>query len=328
MANKNGQPPALIPAYLVVGEDALKRDAVIKRLRARIAQLGDIEFNHDVFSGETASGLEIVSACDTMPFMSDMRLVEVTNADKLKKADAEALVSYLEHPNETTVLALVAEKLAKNTRLYKAIAAVGKQAVIECAAKSRRELPRVVRDMAVGHGVVFNDRAANALIDLVGENTVALDAEVRKIALAHQGKDPVTDAEVKSLVARTAEAKPWELVDAVSARNLTQCITLLGRMESASPYSLIGMCTRRIRELICAKALEQRGQGAAVLAKALKVPDWRVKNHFGWARGFSRQELLRALKLARDAERDMKSGTDPDQAFMGWLLQVVPRTRG
>ena len=39
-------------------------------------------------------------------------------ADKLKKADAEQLVSYLGSPNGSTVLALVAEKLAKNTRLY------------------------------------------------------------------------------------------------------------------------------------------------------------------------------------------------------------------
>lgn len=325
MATKNSQPPALISAYLVVGEDALRRDVVVKRLRARIAKLGDLEFNHDVFEGETATGLEIVSACDTMPFMSDMRLVEVNNVDKLKKADSEALVAYLANPNDTTVLCLVSEKLAKNTRLYKAVAAVGKQAVIECAPKKRNELPKVVRDMAVGHGVVFSDRAANALIDLVGENTVALDAEVRKIALAHTGKDPVSDKEVHALVVRTAEAKPWEFVDAVSARDLPKALTLLSRMESASPYSLIGMCTRRMRELVCAQSMAARGLGQAGVAKALKLPDWRVKNHIAWSRNYSKSELVRALRLARDTERKMKSGTDADQAFMSWLLDVVAR---
>ncbi|MDO4183101.1 MAG: DNA polymerase III subunit delta [Coriobacteriia bacterium] len=319
------QQAPLLAAYLVVGEDALKRQAVIKRLRTRLAQAGDLEFNHDVFDGETCAGADVVSACDTLPFMSDVRLVEVSAVEKLKKADSEALVAYLANPSETTVLVLLSEKLAKNTRLYKAVAAVGKQAVIDCAPKARRELPKLVRDMAVGHGVVFSDKAARTLLDLVGEDTVALDAEIRKVALAHSGKDPVSDKEVSALVAPTAEPKPWEFVDAVSARDLPRALALLGRMTSVTPYSLLPQCSRRMRELLCAKALAERGGGPADLAKALKMPDWRVRNHLTWARSFSRQELHRALRLARDAERAMKSGAVPQDAFMAWLLQVIPR---
>ena len=62
---------ALLPAYLINGEDELKRETVLKRLHARIAKLGDIDFNHDVFHGESASGDDIVSACNTVSFASD-----------------------------------------------------------------------------------------------------------------------------------------------------------------------------------------------------------------------------------------------------------------
>ena len=68
---------ALLSAYLINGEDELKRETVLKRLRARISKLGDIDFNCDTFDGETASGGDIVSACNTMPFASDVRLVVV-----------------------------------------------------------------------------------------------------------------------------------------------------------------------------------------------------------------------------------------------------------
>ena len=37
------------------------------------------------------------------------------------------------------------------------------------------------------------------------------------------------------------------------------------------------------------------------------------------------QELRRALVGARDTERAMKSGSDPDAAFLDWVLAVVPR---
>ena len=316
---------SLLPAYLINGEDELKRETVLKRLRARISTLGDIDFNSDSFDGETAAGSDIVAACNTVPFASEVRLVVVHAADSLKKADAEALVSYLARPSDTTVLCLVARKLAKNTRLYKAAASVGPRAVIDCAPVKKYELVRNVRGMAVTHGVTLNDAAAQRLVDLVGENTVRLDAELKKLALAHASNgQPVGVAEVEAMVARTAEAKPWEFTDAFAARDIAACVGLLPKMESSSPYALIGMCVTRIRELIAAHALAARGQsGAKPLAARLKVPEWRVKNHAGWARRWKPAELRSALSSARDCEQAMKTGADPDAAFLEWVLAVL-----
>ena len=312
----------LLPVYLAVGEDELKRRTVLDRLRKRLATVGDLEFNHDEFDGERAQGEDIVQACNTLPFASEVRLVEVTKVDKLSKAASEVLVAYLNQPNQSTVLALSGAKLAKNTRLYKAVQSIGKQAVIDCAPMKRYELVRALRSMAIGHGFTLTASAAELLVDLVGEDTIAIDSELRKLALAHLGNDPVTDQEVRRLVTRTAEVKPWHLVDAFSARDARECLRLLPLVESSSPYALIGMCTVRLRELACAKSLDARGEGGR-LAEVLKVPAWRVKNHSRWAAGFTEEELKRAFSTARDCERDMKSGTDPDVAFKDWLFSIV-----
>ena len=330
---QNTKKQPLIPAYLVVGEDALKRAAVLKRLRERLAEFGDLSFNSDTFDGETALGSDIVSACNTMPFASDMRLVYVRDADRLKKADAEELVAYLASPSEQTVLALEAEKLAKNTRLYKAIASVGKSAIIDCEPKKKRDLPQTVRSMAVSHGVTFTEGAASALVDLVGENTVHLDSEVAKIALAHRGADPVSEHEVRSLVSRTTEATPWDFVNAFAARDLKKCLLLRTRMKSISPHALIAMCATRLRELLCAKVMEQRGSTSALAAalseyakignpKARPKQAWQVKDHITCARRFTREELRGAIIAARDTERAMKSGADPEAAFQDWVVMV------
>ena len=311
-----------LPAYLIVGEDELKRRTVIARLRQRIAELGDLEFNRDEFDGERASGEAIVSACNTMPFASDIRLVEVSAADKLVKADSELIISYLESPNPTTVLALSAQKLAKNTRLYKAMAKLDKRAVIDCTPMKRYDLVKALRSMAVGHGFTITPAASEKLVELVGEDTVALDCELRKLALACLGSDTVTERDVAALVTRTAEAKPWELVDAFSARDARQCAVLLPLLDSASPYALIGMCTVRLRELACAKSLAQRGE-AQRLAEILKTPAWRVKNHRLWSTRYSDLELKHAFSTARDCERAMKSGANPETAFREWLFTTM-----
>ena len=315
---------ALLPVYLFDGEDLLKRETVLKRLKARVARGGDISFDYDVFFGEAATGSAIVAACNTLPFASEARLVQVTDADKLKKADADALADYLGAPAATAVLVLLADKLPQNTRLYKAVRSFGEKAVISCLPQKRYDLARTVRSLGPRYGVKITEGAAQALIDRVGENTVYLDNEIKKLALAHQGSDAVSEQEVHSMVSRTAEIKPWELVDAFSGRDITRCLVCLNRMPSTSPHALLAMCVTRLRELICAKSLSERGR-AADLPTVLKMPGWRVKNHARWAEGYSRQELRDALVSARDLERAMKSGADPDDAFLEWLLACMRR---
>lgn len=321
---ENADKPALLPAYLVVGEDALKREIVLARLRKRLDAMGDMAFNSDNFDGEVCTGAEIAGACNTVPFASPVRLVHVRNVEKLKKADSEELVAYLSAPCDTTVLALEAEKLAKNTRLYKAVASVGSKAVIDCAPPKSWELPAQVRGMAPSHGIVLTDGAAVALVDLAGENTVHLNNELEKLALAHKGSDPVSEAEVRALVARTSEVKPWDFTEAFAERNLARCLRLLSHMDSTSPLALLAQCVARIRELMAAQSLRARGD-AGGLARALGVPDWRVKKHGAWARNFTPSELRSALMAARNAERAMKSGSDADVIFYRWMVDTLRR---
>ena len=317
-----------LPAYLANGEDTLKRERVAERLRQRIATLGDLAFNSEDFDGETARGADIVAACNTLPFMSEVRLVTVKNADKLRKADSEEIVAYLASPADTAVLAMYAQGLAKNTRLYKAIAAFGKGAIIDCGSISKRDLPGHVAQMAKVHGITMRSDALSLLIDLVGEDTVRLDAELKKLSLSHGGPGSVTTDEVNRLVGRTTEAKPWEFVDAFSERDAAKCLRLRARMESTTPYALLAMCISRIRELAIVRGLIGRNQLGQV-SKFVKGPTWKVEKFFPrYARNYRSDELRQALRTARDAERAMKSGSDPESTFENWYLSVVARQDG
>ncbi len=314
----------LLSVYLIVGEDELKRDTALKRLRARIAELGDVSFNTDEFVGGRNSGIEIVSACNTLPFASELRLVIVREADKLKGSDAEAVVEYVQLPSPTTVLALAADKLQKNTRLYKAVAAQKSASVIDCAAQKKYELVKTVRRMAANNGIAITERAAQTLIEHVGENTVRLSGELEKIALAHRGKDPIDEHEIRAMVSRTSEVKPWEFAEAFAARDLVRCIKDLNHMSSSSPHALIALCVNRLRELICARSLMARGC-TQDLARVLGMPDWKVRNHVTHARNFTSTELRNALIAARDTEQAMKSGANPDTAFVDWIIRTLKR---
>ncbi len=314
----------LLGAYLVVGDDTLKARRVVERLRARMESYGDPAFNTDVFDGESATGEAIVMACGTLPFASEKRLVHVTHADSLKKADSEPVVAYLASPASTTVLLLEAEKLAKSTRLYKAVAKLGKSAVIDCSLPKAYELPKQVEAMAGRYGLKLGKAAAEKLVELVGTDTVHLDSSLQRLSLERGAGATLSAADVEGAVARTASAKPWEFTDAFARRDVAGCLRLLGRLGDSSSFALLTMACNRIRELLAAQSIAGRRDGTT-LGQALGMPDWRVKNHGAWARNFSPRELTAALSSARDAEQKMKSGGDADEVFQDWLLATLRR---
>ncbi len=318
----------LLPVYLFNGDDALKQETLLKRLVARIAAQGDIDFNHTSLSAtKLETGAEVIDACLTLPFCSDYRLVVLKQIDKAKKAVIDDIASYLKDPASTTVLALTAEKLPKNLILYKTIEKIDPQAIIDCFGKRKHELPTLVRAMATKHGVTIAPDAALLLVHYVGVSTIALDSELSKLAshACSQGRGEIIERDIRDMVSRTAEVQPWELSDALGARDVQRCLELLSYMPLQSPYGLLALCLTRIRELLVAKSLEAR-PGSISIASVLGGPDWRYKNHQRWAHGFQENELIAALGAAAQTEYKMKTGADPNLAFEMWLMSVCRTT--
>ena len=313
-----------LAAYLIVGEDELKREFVTDRLVKRIAALGDLDFNRDVFMGPAATADEVVAACNTLPFMSEYRLVQVKDVDKASKAVTEAIVAYLKDPSETTVLAMTANALKKNTRLYKAVAALDKKAVVDCSPKDKNDLPSQVQGFARSHRVEMSPAVAQELINMVGESTVHLDTEIKKMAVALGPGAVIEMAHLNQYVTRVSEVKPWEFVDAVSDRDARKAALLYSRMTSQSVFGLLTMTLNRLRELLIAKDLERNGQRNA-LARELGRKEWQVRNYWRWAGKFTQAELEHAVVSAADLERNMKSGGDQNALFEQWALELCTR---
>ncbi len=264
---------------------------------------------------------DIVSSLNTLPMGADFRLVILTGCDRLPKAVSEELVSYFANPSTGTVCLVIATSLAKNTRLYKAIAKLGTHAVIDCASKKRWELPKQVQSMARRYDRAISPAAAEELIARVGESTRMLDNELKKLAAMVAGEQ-IERADVERHVVRTAEVKPWDFLDAVCERNVARALELYHLLPPRSEVRLYALLVARIRELIVAKSLDERGQGR-MLAQVLGMKDWQVKHHLTWARRFAMDELVNALRAAVDLELALKGSRDSRTAFTTWIVSIM-----
>ncbi len=311
----------LLPAYLIVGSDELKAKESVSRLKRRL-EPGFEAFNLD--ERPASSDLEaqdLLSSLNTLPFGSGFRLVLVTGADHLPKPVSEALVAYLTDPNPGCLLCLVAEKLAKTTRLYKAVAALGKSSVIDCSPAKRWDLPKRVVRMAQTRGMRIDGAAADELVARVGESTTMLDRQIGTLSELCRGAGIITRADVERYVTRIAEVKPWDFLDAVCARDARRALELYNLMQNPSEVALVSMLVGRLRELVCTQSLVARRQAGDV-ASTLGKQAWQIKNHRRWAAGFGRGELAGALDACARCDYALKTGSDARTEFTRLVLKV------
>jgi DNA polymerase-3 subunit delta len=308
-------------AYLVVGPNTLARDGYSAAARELLPE-DERDFNFDEVScSSSVMGETLLASLEQMPFMAPVRVVLLRNVDTLLKEAQEALVTYLVHPSPTTLLVAEGEKLAKNTRLYKAFAKLGKDNVIECASMKRWELPRFVVGLARERGKRMSEAAAQELVWRSGESSVMLNNQIDMLCRLLEDAPEITLEAVRTYVVRTVAPTIWEFLDVVSTRDLVHALELFSYLPASDYVALQMFLQGRLRELLCAKTLAQEGRSAQ-LASVLKKQQWQVKNLGGWASRFTEQKLVDCLIAGVEVERCVKGSGDERVALTQWIATI------
>lgn len=315
----------LAPVYLLYGAEKTRIERQIASFRARMARIADMDYNLREFDLKPPSGdvEEVLIACDTLPFLAERQMVVARNVDHLDGDARERLLQYLEDPAPQTVLVLVAERVAKNSRLYKAVQKVG--AVHEFAQLKRGEYPREVMRMFEARGKKVDTAAAAALVEAVGQDLQALQTEVDKIVLHAGAKKRLVKQDILYVVSKTSPTSIFSILDAVGERDTEEALRRLAAFlaEGESEHRAHYMLVAHVRDLIRAKSLVARGDSEGEVAAALGKSPWVAGKAMKQSSMFEMDELTRALRLAADLEERMKTGRmDARLAVERWVISL------
>ena len=318
---------SLKPVYLIFGEEELLLDRALRRLKGRVAEQADIAFNHEAFDGETADANAIVTAANTLPFASDRRLVVVRSIDRMAAAGQAVLAEYARNPSPTSCVVLVARKMRRDSKLYRAVDALG--GVAEYKAPRKGEIAGWVEALFSGKGRRMSADGASTLVRLVGRDLRRLETEADKI-VAYAGERLDLDrADVEGVVVGMAPVTVFDFLNAIGARECGSALKLLDDL-SANGEELMGihaMTMRHLRNLISVRAHLDRGEGVGAIVRGVGMADWQARIAVEQARRFTAQELAGSLRDAAEMEARMKSGQGESQVlFEVWLASVCHRS--
>jgi DNA polymerase III delta subunit len=295
----------LLPVYLLTGSDRPKVVRALRRLRLRF---GDESIEHLV--ADTAGGEDAVAACNALGLFAGGdggRLVIVEAVERWRKSDVDAVTEYLADPVPGAVLALVAGEPLRGDALAKAVAAAGR--VLPFEAPKPRDLPAWVRTQFEGLGGQIDPDAARALVEIFGDDLVALATEADKITI-WAGGQPISRTDVEALATPAREAAAWAITDAWGDRDAG---ALLGaaeaELERREPFAIAVRLAAHVTLVRTVKALAAEGLGARDIAKRVKLHEFRVRKAVGHADRYSQEELDAAVVRLAALDAALKGGS-------------------
>jgi DNA polymerase-3 subunit delta len=294
----------LLPVYLLTGGDRPKVRLALSRLKARFGPEAT-----QTLSAE-ASGEEAVSELNALGLFAGGggRLVVVEGVERWKATDAETIAAYLAEPVPGAVLALVAEEPLKGSTLAGLVSKAGQ--VLAYEAPKPRDLPGWVRVRFEDLGTKVDLEAARALVEIVGEDTSALAAEVDKVA-AWAGGEPVSRREVELLAVPAHEASAWAVTDAWGARDLPRALTACHEdlERGVEPFLVAVRVAAQVGLVRSAQALADEGLNARDIAKRLRKHEFRVRKALTHAENYSRDELDTAVVRLAELDAALKGAS-------------------
>ena len=298
----------------------------LQRLRGRIGE----EATEQLHAAES-SGEDAVAACNALGlFGGEARLVVVDGVETWKSADTKDIESYLAAPAPTTVLALVADGLKRDSALAKVVAKTGDILAYDVP---KKQLPEWVSEQFARLGASAERDACRALVEAVGDDVADLASEIQKLCTWAAGEE-ITRASVEQLAVGRAETPIFAVTDAWGRRDVAATLrateSLLDRSHRPRSGELIRLVASlvghvgRVRKL---SRLVDEGVRTKEAASRLKMHPFVAEKAAKQAGNFSPDELANALVRLAELDAGAKGGSrlPPELQLERTLVEITRR---
>ncbi|HXU03701.1 MAG TPA: DNA polymerase III subunit delta [Polyangia bacterium] len=318
----------IAPIYCFSGERYLVDTAVGAVRAAVLAEAGAAAaFNHDTFDLKESGIGAALGTARTLPMMAKRRLVVGKGIDEVKAAELEPLVAYLDDPNPSTCLLLIADKVDVRLRAF---AGMRKRGFLHVFVPLRdNALAGWLRTEAKNRGIDIKPDAAAALATLAGPDLGRLAQALEQLAIYVAGERAIGVDDVEDLVAETREHAIFELTKAIGMGDVPRALALTTNMlrNREPPLKIQFMLVRQVRQIWRAKELAAAGASRGDIAAGVGINPYFLDDVLAPAKRMSRAALERALERLYQADLLVKTSKVEPELQLSRLVQSLAEAR-
>jgi DNA polymerase-3 subunit delta len=300
----------LEPVFLLAGPEAGRRAAFMAELRAEIRkQDGADAEEHRLYAPETGVG-PLLSLVRNGSLFSSRRLVEYRNAELVKgKEDTGALASYIASASTDVILLLVTDSFGVEKALEEAVGKDRKRMFYELF---DNEKPRWLRGKLREYGLGAEDEAIEAILELVENDTAALESACARLAVVFPEGRTLDEADIEAAVSRNRQEDAFSLFDRMARDEPDRALEVLEAVlqdRQGGAVQILAAMVWSFRRLMRVGDLLGGGDSleTACLKSGIRAKSLQALHREALSR-YSREDCERILRLAADTDARVRGG--------------------
>jgi len=198
-------------------------------------------FDLDRFEGKRCDIPALLNGLSTPPVMSPLRIVVLSDTEKLPVKSQRMLNEYLDKIPEYSVLAMTAFKVDKRSALFKKLLALDKKQSFQYKELGSADAAKLSVEFASKRGKTMNLQVADILVAIFGTDPYRLENEVEKLAL-FTGKNQVIEKQDLAFSAGFTKIEtPYDLPDLIISGQISAALELTAKalMSGISEMQLL-----------------------------------------------------------------------------------------
>ena len=311
-----------LPIYLFEGEEVYFREKGEALLKARFLQEPTLDYS--AFEGASLKGDKmraLVDAVNSFPFVSERRVVKVTEFYPTEKEYEAHLKGLFENPPSSSILMILNSSKGKAGTV--AFTKKPNVTYVDCARSDEETIKKWIyltckKEGLFADSITCGKLASYCVFDM---SRIAMETEKLLGYCLSKGIERLTDEIVDALVYPDTEYKKYELSNALARKNYSAFMKVLkdllahGYNETELLSTLASYFKSLYEVSIC------RGSDGEV-ATALGLREYAVKKNREQAAKFTKEEILGYYNTVYSAICDLKCG---DLTPSGALKAVVAK---
>ena len=326
--------------YLFYGEEDYLINNALEKLKKTIVDPSFEQLNFMILEGKEVTASQIVDACETLPFMSERKLVYLKNMDifqgksKVFSEDEEKyIIDYIKQiPNSTTLVIYGAVAVDTRRKIVKEIKKYGQ--VVEFTKLTEDEFNKWIKKIFKFYGKTIEAKELAFLkmhLDYLGRNAsqtlLSVENEIKKVISFMGEKIILEEVHIEKVLTSSFHNDIFKLLDAIEKRNTSEAIKRLNHiLEEGEPIlKILTTLGNQMKNILSAKLLLEEGYSSKMIATKLGIHPFVASKCATQSKGFTIERIKTLLNRFLEADIMIKTGKMKDKIVLEMLVMEMSK---
>ena len=296
----------IAPIYFLMGDEAYFIDKIAEYIGDHVLKEEEKGFNQLILYGKETSIEDIVSNAKRYPMMADRQVIIVREAQHLSRT-IEKLTSYIEQPQESTVLVICYKfaRIDKRKKLYKLLQQ-SNAILFDSKKLYENQVADWIRKMLKGKGYAISHKSSALLVEFLGTDLSRINNELEKLQLVLPKDTEITPETIEKHIGISKDYNNFELRKAIGEKNFLKATKIMSYFAS-NPKENPFVVTVTLLHNFFSQLLQYHGlrdHSPKNVASALRINPYFVSEIQTAARNYPMKQVSQIISNLR--EMDMK----------------------